>query len=125
MLESLINQSQFVEQAVIIGDRRKFVSALIVPDFENLRAWAKEQRIETTDKNELVGDRRVTEMIKKDVSRLTSEVADYEKVKRVALLAQEFTIDGGELTPTLKVRRRVVEEKYGDLIESLYSGASD
>jgi long-chain acyl-CoA synthetase len=125
MLESLINQSQFVEQAVIIGDRRKFVSALIVPDFENLRAWAKEQRIETTDKNELVGDRRVTEMIKKDVNRLTSELADYEKVKRVALLAHEFTIDGGELTPTLKVRRRVVEEKYGDLIESLYSGASD
>ncbi|HTG17117.1 MAG TPA: long-chain fatty acid--CoA ligase [Blastocatellia bacterium] len=125
MLESLINQSQFVEQAVIIGDQRKFVSALIVPDFENLRAWAKEQRIETTDKNELVGDRRVADMIKKDVNRLTSELADYEKVKRVALLAQEFTIDGGELTPTLKVRRRVVEEKYGDLIESLYSGASD
>jgi long-chain acyl-CoA synthetase len=56
------------------------------------------------------------------VSRLTRELADYEKVKRIALLAEEFSIDGGELTPTLKVKRRVVEEKYGELIESLYSG---
>jgi len=61
-------------------------------------------------------------MIKADVNRLTKELADYEKVKRIGLLAQEFSIDGGELTPTLKIKRRVVEEKYKDLIESLYSG---
>ena len=64
-------------------------------------------------------------MMKKEVNRVTSELADYEKVKRIGLVAQEFTIDGGELTPSLKVRRRVVEEKYSDLIESLYSGGSD
>lgn len=122
MIEGLINQSEFVEQAVIVGDKRKYVAALIVPDFERLRAWAKSEGIQTTDKQELVSDRRVVDMIKADVNRLTRELADYEKVKRIALLAEEFSIDGGELTPTLKVKRRVVEEKYGELIESLYSG---
>lgn len=122
MIEGMINQSEFVEQAVIVGDKRKYVSALIVPDFERLRAWAKDQGIPTTDKQELIADRRVVDMIKADVNRLTRELADYEKVKRIGLLAEEFSIDGGELTPTLKVKRRVVEEKYCELIESLYSG---
>jgi len=122
MIEGLINQSEYVEQAVIVGDKRKYVAALIVPDFERLRAWAKGAGIQTTDKHELVADRRVIDMIKADVNRLTRELADYEKVKRIALLAEEFSIDGGELTPTLKVKRRVVEEKYAALIESLFSG---
>ncbi|MEK6322271.1 MAG: long-chain fatty acid--CoA ligase [Acidobacteriota bacterium] len=122
MIEGMINQSEFIEQAVIVGDKRKYVSALIVPDFERLRAWGKEQGISATVKEELIADRRVVDMIKADVNRLTRELADYEKVKRIALLAEEFSIDGGELTPTLKVKRRVVEEKYGALIESLYSG---
>ena len=122
MIEGMITQSEFVEQAVIVGDKRKYVSALIVPDFERLRTWAKEQGIPTSDKQELIADRRVIDLIKADVNRLTRELADYEKVKRIGLLAEEFSIDGGELTPTLKVKRRVVEEKYGELIESLYSG---
>jgi len=122
MIEGMINQSEFVEQAVVVGDKRKFVSALIVPDFERLRAWAKEQGIPAANRRELVADRRAVDLIKADVNRLTRELADYEKVKRIALLADEFSIDGGELTPTLKVKRRVVEQKYGELIESLYSG---
>jgi long-chain acyl-CoA synthetase len=122
MIEGMINQCEFVEQAVVVGDKRKYVSALIVPDFERLRAWAKDQGITTSDKQGLIADRRVIDMIKAEVNRLTRELADYEKVKRIGLLAEEFTIDGGELTPTLKVKRRVVEEKYGELIESLYSG---
>ncbi|MFY9608749.1 MAG: long-chain fatty acid--CoA ligase [Blastocatellia bacterium] len=125
MIELMLNQSQLIEQSIVIGNGRKFVSALIVPDFENLRAWAREQRIETSNKNELVEDRRVAEMMKKEVNRVTSGLADYEKVKRIGMIAQEFTIDGGELTPSLKVRRRVVEEKYSDLIESLYGGGSE
>jgi long-chain acyl-CoA synthetase len=122
MIEGLLGQSEYVEQAVIVGDKRKYVSALLVPDFERLRAWARSQGIETRDKTALVSDRRVFDLLKAEVTRLTRELADYEKVKRIALLADEFTIDGGELTPTLKVRRRVVEQKYSGLIESLYSG---
>ncbi len=122
MIEGMINQSEFVEQSVIIGDKRKYVAALIVPDFERLRAWAKAQGISISDKRELIADRRVVDMFKTDVNRLTRDLADYERVKRIALVANEFSIDGGELTPTLKVKRRVVEEKYAELIESLYSG---
>jgi long-chain acyl-CoA synthetase len=123
MIEGMINQSEFVEQTVIVGDKRKYVSALIVPDFERLRAWAKDQGISTSSKKDLIADRRVVDLIKSDVNRLTRELADYEKVKRIGLLADEFSIDGGELTPTLKVKRRVVEEKHKELIESLYSGS--
>ncbi|HKP13724.1 MAG TPA: AMP-binding protein, partial [Blastocatellia bacterium] len=122
MIEGLLGQSEYVEQAVIVGDKRKYVSALIVPDFERLRAWAKAQGADTKDKATLVEDRRVFDLIKSEVTRLTRDLADYEKVKRIALLADEFTIDGGELTPTLKVRRRAVEQKYSGLIESLYTG---
>ncbi|MFP5264006.1 MAG: AMP-dependent synthetase/ligase [Blastocatellia bacterium] len=121
MIEGLISQSEFVEQAVVIGDRRKYVSALVVPDFERLRAWAKGQGFEPRDRSEMAADRRVIDMMRAEVGRLTRDLADYEKVKRVALLPDEFTIDGGELTPTLKVRRRVVEQKYNALIESLYN----
>jgi long-chain acyl-CoA synthetase len=122
MIEGLLGQSEYVEQAVIVGDKRKYVSALIVPDFERLRAWAKAQGVDGKDKAALVEDRRVFDLIKSEVARLTRDLADYEKVKRIGLLADEFTIDGGELTPTLKVRRRVVEQKYSGLIESLYAG---
>jgi long-chain acyl-CoA synthetase len=125
VIEGLINQSEYVEQAVIVGDKRKYVSALIVPDFERLRAWAKAEGVAYSDKAALIAERRVIDMYKAEVSRLTRELADYEKVKRIALLAEEFSIDGGELTPTLKVRRRVVEQKYGEKIESLYSGGAD
>jgi long-chain acyl-CoA synthetase len=122
MIEGMINQSEFIEQAVIVGDKRKYVSALIVPDFDRLKSWAKEQNISTADRKELIADRRVIDPIKTEVNRLTRDLADYEKVKKVGLLAEEFSINGGELTPTLKVKRRVVEEKYGSVIESLYSG---
>ena len=70
----------------------------------------------------MIADKRTVDMIRAEVSRLTRDLADYEKVKRVSLLPEEFSIDGGELTPTLKVRRRVVEQKYEKVIESLYSG---
>jgi long-chain acyl-CoA synthetase len=120
MIEGLISQSEFIEQAIVIGDKRKYVSALIVPDFERLRAWSKEQGVESKDKVKMIADRRVFDMMKAEVGRLTRELADYEKVKKVALLPDEFTVDGGELTPTLKIRRRVVEQKYDNLIESMY-----
>jgi long-chain acyl-CoA synthetase len=120
MLEGLLGQSEFVEQAIVIGDKRKYVAALIVPEFEQLRSWAKDQGIDASDKNRLIADKRVIDLIKQEVNQLTKGLADYEKVKRIALIAKDFTIDGGELTATLKVRRRVVEEKYKDLIESLY-----
>ena len=120
MIETLLAQSEFIEQAVIVGDRRKYVSALVVPEFDRLRDWAKEQGLDASDKNALIREKKVVDMIKQEVNQLTRGLADYEKVKRIALLPKEFTIDGGELTATLKVRRRIVEDKYRETIESLY-----
>ncbi len=125
MIEGLFAQSEYIEQSIVLGDKRKYVSALIVPEFERLRDWAKEQGIDTKDKERLVEDKRIVDLVKQEVNRLTKGLADYEKVKRIALLAKEFTIDGGELTATLKVRRRFVEEKYNHLIESLYPAGSE
>jgi long-chain acyl-CoA synthetase len=121
-IEARLCQSEFIEQAVVVGNDRKYVSALIVPDFERLRAWAAEQYIEFQTAQELIEHPKVIQKMKSEVNRLTSNLADHEKVKRIALLPSQFTIEGGELTPTLKVRRRFVEKKYGALIESLYSG---
>jgi long-chain acyl-CoA synthetase len=122
MIERLLGQSEYIEQAVIVGDKRKYVSALLVPDFESLRVWARNQNIDATDKRKLIEERQTIDLMKSEVNKLTRELADYEKVKRIALLADEFTIESGELTPTLKVKRRVIEQKYGNVIESLYDG---
>jgi long-chain acyl-CoA synthetase len=119
-IENRLGESEFIEQAVLVGNDRKYVAALIVPDFERLNQWAKEQGIEVCDRRELIEDNRVVELMKTEVNRLTEGFADYEKVKQVAILPQEFSIEGGELTPTLKVRRRWIEQKYSQIVESLY-----
>jgi long-chain acyl-CoA synthetase len=120
LIEGLLSQSEFIEQSVVIGNDRKYVSALIAPDFERLTSWAGENGVEFKNRDELIADSRVVERIRSEVNRLTAGLADYEKVKRIALIPHEFTIEGGELTPTLKTRRGVIEQKYRALIESLY-----
>ncbi len=125
LIEGALSQSEFIEQSLIIGNNRKYVSALIVPDFERLREWARRQDIGNNDKQELIEHPKIVEMMKQEVGRLTRGLADYEKVKRIALLPEEFTIDGGELTPTLKVRRKIVEQKYQTLIDSLYPAGAE
>jgi long-chain acyl-CoA synthetase len=120
LIENRLSESEFIEQAVVVGNDRKYVAALIVPDFERLRRWAKEHGIEVGDGRELIEESRAIELIRSEVNRLTQDLADYEKVKQVAILPQGFSIEGGELTPTLKVRRRYVEQKYSQIIESLY-----
>jgi len=123
-MENLAAMSPFVAQVVMIGDRRAFPSLLVVPDFENLVPWAKQNGIETADRNALARDERVRELMEKEtLSRLTG-FAKYELPKKVLVLAEEFTIDGGTLTPTLKVKRKAVEQKYAAEIEALYAGHS-
>jgi long-chain acyl-CoA synthetase len=124
-IEGLLGQSEFIEQAFIVGNNRKYVSALVVPDFERLKDWAKEHGIEVARRADLIRDKRVEDLIRSEVNRLTAGLADYERVKRVALLPDELTIEGGELTPTLKARRPVIQEKYRDVIESLYPAGSE
>jgi long-chain acyl-CoA synthetase len=120
MIENLIRGIPLVEQVIVIGNQRKFPAALIVPNFEALRAYAETLALGIKDRAELARHPRLVEFFKKKVDDVTKDLAPYEKIKKIALLDQEFTVEGGELTPTLKVRRRHVEEKYRDLIAALY-----
>ena len=122
LVESLIKQSEYVSQAVVIGAGRKQPAALIVPDWEALKnALAQHGETVPSNRAELSRSPTAVKMVQSDVANLTAELADYERIRRVALLPDELTIDNGELTPTLKVKRRVIDEKFGELIEELYS----
>jgi len=119
-IENMIRTIPMVEQAIVVGNSRKFPSALIVPAFDALRAYAKSLNIETKDAKELARHPRVIEYFKKKIDEVTKELAPHEKIKKIALLDQEFSVEGGELTPTLKVRRKFVEDKHREVINSLY-----
>ena len=123
LIESLLKESEFVSQVVVVGAGRKQPVALIVPDWESLNHALAEAGEKTAPKNhaELSKFPPAIKIVQQDISRLTKELVDYERIRKVALLSNEFTIDGGELTPTLKVKRKVIDERYGDLIEDLYS----
>jgi long-chain acyl-CoA synthetase len=120
-IEQLIKGSSFVNQVVLIGNGRKFPAALIVPDWERVESYAQLKGIRAKTHAELCKHPRVIDLFERQIAGLTTDLAQYERVKKVALLENELTIDGGELTPTLKVKRRVVDEKYHDLIDALYA----
>ncbi len=122
LVESLIKQSEFVSQAVVIGAGRKQPAALIVPDWEALKnALMENGENVPSNRAELSRSLVAVKLVQSDIAKLTAELADYERIRRVALLPDELTIDNGELTPTLKVKRRVIDEKFGELIDELYS----
>lgn len=122
LIESLLKQSEFVSQVVVVGTGRKQPVALIVPDWESLNeALAEAGETGPKDRAELSKFPPAVRIVQQDIAKLTKELADYERIRRVALLPNEFSIDGGELTPTLKVKRKVIDERYGELIEELYS----
>jgi long-chain acyl-CoA synthetase len=119
-IESLIQASPFVASAVVVGSSRKFISALVVPDFEKLEPYARTHGIAFKDRADLVRRPEVAAFLLDEVNRMTPGLASYERVKRIAVLDRDFDIDLGEMTPTLKVRRNIVEQKYADVIAALY-----
>lgn len=120
-IENTLKTSPYIANAVVVGNHRKFVSALIVPDFDKLEIWARENNIAPGDRKELIAREEVYEFFMKEIDRLTPHLASYEKIKKITLLDKDFEIGAGELTPTLKVRRKIVEEKYKDLIDRMYA----
>jgi long-chain acyl-CoA synthetase len=121
-IENEASLSPYVGQVVMIGDKRPFPVLLVVPDFENLSAWAKEQGIDTSDKQALVRDHRVRELIEKETLGRLGGLAKFELPKKLSIVAEELTIESGMLTPTMKVKRRIVEDRYRDVIEGMYAG---
>jgi long-chain acyl-CoA synthetase len=122
-IEQMIKTSRFVNQVVLIGNGRKFPAALIVPDWEQMRAYAQHKGLNLKTPAEFCADPRILDLFQRQVDANTTVLAKYEKVKRVALIENEFSIAGGEMTPTLKVKRRVIDEKYKDVIDRIYSDA--
>ena len=119
-IEQAIKGSRFVNQVVLVGSERKFPAALIVPVWEQLESYCNLKGIEVQSRKELCSHPRIIDLLQRQIDARTPNLARYEKVKKVALLENEFTIEGGELTPTLKIKRRVIDEKYRDVIEKLY-----
>lgn len=120
-IEIRLTTSPYLAQAVVLGDREAYVTALIVPNFEHLRAWAQTEGLQLPEApEEAIRLEPVEKLLRQEIRGLTDHLADFEKVKDFRLLPQEFTIDSGELTPTLKVKRRVVVERYGALINDMY-----
>lgn len=123
-LESLLKQSEFVNQVVVIGSSRKFPAALIVPDWEDLKSALRAAGEDVSGSHaDIARLPAATKLVQKDVTAITAHLADYERVRRIALLPEEFSIEKGEMTPTLKVKRAVIDQKYGELIDELYRGA--
>jgi len=119
-IENEFNTDPYIEQVAVVGDARKYISALIVPEFEALTRWAKEQGIEFKDNTELVRHPKVVELIQQRVDLVNQRLAKYEQIKKFVIIDHPFTEEGGELTPTQKKKRRVIEAKYKDLIDSMY-----
>jgi len=119
-IENLLKTIPYVSTAVVIGDRKRFVAALIVPNLEKLEEYARNAGIAFKDRGELVRNEQVVNFIKAEVDRATPALAPYERIKKIALLEREFEIEKDEITPSLKVKRNIIEDRYRDLIDGLY-----
>ena len=119
-LENALIRNPYIEQAVIYGDKKKFVAALIVPDFVQLEEWAQQQGIEYHSREELVQNPRVYAFMEQQVEDAMRPFANYERVKRFILLPQAFTFEAGDVTITLKMRRARIIERYREQLDALY-----
>ncbi|HYV85473.1 MAG TPA: long-chain fatty acid--CoA ligase [Patescibacteria group bacterium] len=120
-IENLLRADRFVSQAVVIGERRNFVSALIVPSADQIRSYCVLKGIPGDDLRELLRHPRILDLFERRIARINEGLARYEQVRRFCLLEREFTVEAGEITPTLKPRRKVIEEHYRDRIEGMYA----
>jgi long-chain acyl-CoA synthetase len=119
-IENHVKSNKYVSQAVMIGDRRKYPVLLVVPNYEQLETWAKQRTLIWTDRSQLLAMPTVHEKMNSEVRSRLTDLASFEVPKKIALLQEDFTVETGELTPTLKVKRRVIEERHKALIDSLY-----
>ncbi|MGQ9577112.1 MAG: AMP-dependent synthetase/ligase [Candidatus Aminicenantales bacterium] len=122
-IENLLKTSPYIANSVVVGDRRRFISALVVPNFEKIEEWAREKGMVFASRQEMVKNPQVVNFLQTEVDRLTTNLAAYEKVKKIAVLDRDFEIAAGEITPTLKVRRAIIEKRYQALFDELYREA--
>lgn len=121
MIEGTLGQDRFIEQVAVIADTRKFVSALIVPCFESLEEYARSINLKYHDRLELLRNSHIVNLFEQRLKEIQKELAIFEQVKRFTLLPQAFTMETGELTPTMKLRRKIILQRYQNEIDSMYS----
>lgn len=119
-IESRLGEDKYIEQVAVIGDQRKYVTAIIIPAFEALKEYARKKKIAFQSIDELIQNNDIKKMLEERIEQLQKGFANFEKVKRFTLLPKEFTIESGELTNTLKLRRRVINNRYAQEIEAMY-----
>jgi long-chain acyl-CoA synthetase len=119
-IENILKTNPYIGNAAVIGDRRRFISALIVPNFEKLEDYARTNKIPFVDRAELVKNARVVNFLKSEIDRATPDLASYERIKKIAVLPRDFEIAEDEMTPSLKIRRNIVQEKYKAIIDAMY-----
>ncbi|MCH6573966.1 MAG: long-chain fatty acid--CoA ligase [Bacteroidetes bacterium] len=124
-IENTFLGSKYIDQFVLIGDRRMFLSALIVPDYEAVKEYADANNIPYADEKDLAQNDEIYKLLEKDMVQFQKKLANYERVRKFVLLDNPFTIDSGEITPSLKIKRKVVEEKYSELINRMYERLSN
>ena len=120
-LETALINDSFIEQIAVIGDQQKYVTALAVPSFENIKKYAIEHKISFKDIEELINHNQIKDLFEKRFEELQQEFSMFEKIKKFTLLPKEFSIEAGEITATLKLKRKVIQKKYKELIDKMYA----
>lgn len=124
-IEKEVEISKYIEQVVLIGEQRSYITALILPDFEQLHLYAQENNIDFTSNENLIRAHSINELIQNEVEARQSQFSNYQRIRHFSLLSEPFTIENGQLTPTMKVIRTVVIEKYAEIIEDMYEGKEE
>ncbi len=124
LIENKFKESQFIEQVMVIGEGRRFPSALIVPNFEVLKEFFRKKKLEYVSDAEAIAHPEVEMLMAKQLERLNKNFAQYEKIKQIRMLPKLWTVESGELTPTLKCKRKVIKERYNDVIEDIYNSTA-
>jgi long-chain acyl-CoA synthetase len=121
MIENKLKESILIEQAIVVGESQKHPAALLVPSFSSLRDWAKLHSIDYTTDEEMIGKPEIIDKIQSEIDKFNQNFAQYEQIKKFVLLPKLWSIEGGELTPTLKVKRKIIHSKYKEFIDRMYS----
>ncbi len=124
-IENKMKESFFIDNIMVIGEMRRFVAAIVVPDFEFIKQWCKKKCVDFQSKEELINSKILKDRIWQDIQKYNKRFDHIEQIKKFVLVSDVWSVETGELTPTLKLKRRVIKEKYKDLIEEIYSGENN
>ncbi|MCD4771943.1 MAG: long-chain fatty acid--CoA ligase [Bacteroidales bacterium] len=120
VIENIVKESPFIEKIIVIGEKRRFTSALILPNFEHLEAWCKIKNIDFTTNKAIIKNKLIIDRIDREIKEINFKLNKVEQIKKFSLIADDWTVETGELSPTLKLRRKFIQEKYKDTINGIY-----